>query len=404
MSMMEASARIATATFSDDQYRYPVGTPTYQYLVCDLLTDQLQASLPLNNVTFDRRLSRAGDFKASWRIANREQAILADQITRECGKLAIWVLRNKKLWWGGILWSADGSVSTRSYDQIELAGASFESYPYRRDLDYDWNADATTDIAQKIYDIWNAMQWESSFSDIGVLTDIPPANLAGASFQQEFLEADLKRYSSMLEAFTDCDPGCDYTIDVYSDAGVRKKRLRAAGSFRAIDVENRLALSGYRIPAWKFKRDSSGMGTRFQAWGDPQESNVGEASAPIASSSVFALDLINDGWPYLDVSENVGAVPSDILKALPVLNNYANAMKAAFSGIRDVVSYEVDIGTSEWHPNLIGQSIMIKHSKQDLWKPGRTSVVTPVVAQFTPPDRGQPEKVSFTIDGAEEVA
>jgi hypothetical protein len=402
MSMFDASARIATATFSDDRYRYPVGTPIYQYIVCDLLTDQLQASLPLTGVTFERRLSRMGDFKAQWRISNRQQAILADQITRSCGKLAIWVLRNKKLWWGGILWSAEGSVSTRSYDQIDLAGATFDSYTYRRDLDYDWNASSSKDITKQIYDLWDAMQDESSKSDIGVLTDIPAVNTSGAAFPQAFLEADLKKYGDVIQAFTDCDPGADYTIDVYADAGARKKRLRAAGSFRSVEVQNRLALSGYRIPAWRFKRDSAGMGTRFQAWGDPQESNVGVAAAPISSPSIFALDKLNDGWPYLDVSENVGAVPSDILKALPVLDNYAAALRAAFSGIRDIVSYEVDLGTSEWHPNLIGQNILIKHSKKDLWKPGQTSVITPVVATFTPPDRGQPEKVAFTIDGAEE--
>jgi hypothetical protein len=318
--------------------------------------------------------------------------------------LAVWVTRNKKLWWGGILWSAEGSISTRSYDQIELQGATFDSYPFRRDIDWDWVADSTTDIADKIYDLWDNMQWESTKSDIGVLTDVPPVNLAGAAFSQEFLESDLKKFGEVIQAFTDCDPGCDYTIDVFSDTGLRKKRLRTAGSFREVDVENRMALSGYRIPAWKFKRDSSGMGTRFQAWGDPQESNVGEASAPISSTSVFAIDLLNAGWPYLDVSENVGAVPSNISQALPVLTNYANALKLAFSGIRDIVAYDVDLDRSEWHPNLIGQSILIKHSKKDLWKPGQTSVVTPVVASFSPPDRGNPEKVTFTIDGGEEVA
>lgn len=400
---MSMSFMAASSAFSDDQFRYPVGTPTYQYLVCDLLTDQLQASLPLTGVSFDRRLSRVGDFKGQWKISTRAQALQADTISRGCGRYALWVLRNKRLWWGGILWSAEGSVSTRNYDIIDISGATFDSYTYRRYLDFDFTASPVTDITIEIASTWDAMQQESVHSDLGAIIDFDPVNLAGAAFPQEFLQSDLKTYGEVIETFTDSDPGCDYTIDVYATSnGDRVKRVRVAGSFRDIEVENRLALSGYRIPAWKFKRDSAGMGTRFQAWGDPQESNVGTAQAPVNSGAEFALDLLNDGWPYLDVSINVGAVPPGASQYVPILDNYVNAMKDQFSGIRDVVSYEVDLGTSEWHPNLIGQNILLKHSKNDLWKPGQTSVVTPVVASFTPPDRGQPERVAFTIDGAEE--
>lgn len=391
----------STAEFSDARYRYPVDTPRYQYLVCDLLTDQLQANLPLTGVTFDRRLSRAGDFRGQWRISNRGQAILADQITKQAGRFALWVIRNKRLWWGGILWSAKGAASDRSYDTIDLQGAGFESYPYHRYIDDNWPVDLGSDIANKVQSIWADMQSWDPATNIGVQYTVP-VNLTGTAFGQEFLQSDLKTYGDMIQAQTDSDPGCDYTINVYTDAaGNRIKELKTGGSFRSIETVNRLAISGYRIPSWSFVRDATTAGTRFQVWGDPLEGNAGEQQQPVPSAMLYADDLLTEGWPWIDVAENVGQIPNIASQYQPVLDSYANGLREQFSGIRDVVEYEVDLGTSEWHPNLIGMNVLLKFSKKDLWKPGQTSVVTPVVASFTPPDRGEPERVKFTVDGSD---
>lgn len=390
-----------TATFSDDRFRIPVTAPKYQYLVCDLLTDQLQANLPLSGVTFDARVGRPGDFKAKWNISNRGQAILAEQISQGPGRFTIWVTRNKVLWWGGILWSAQGSASARSYDTVDLQGAGFQSYPHHRYLDANWAADTTTDTAQKVQDIWAAMQAVDPRSNIDVIGSTP-ANLSGAAFGQEFLQSDLKTYGDMIEAQTDSDPGCDYIIAVYTDAaGNRIKEVRTAGDLSEIATDNRYAISGFRIPSWSFTRDGSASGTRFRVWGDPQDGNAGEPQAPVASAMKTADDLLTLGWPFLDVAENIGQIPNAPSQYGPVLNSYAESLKKQNSGIRDVVQYEVDLGTSEWHPNLVGQNVLIKFSKNDLWKPGQTSVIKPVVAEFTAADATQPERVKFTIDGSE---
>lgn len=403
--MTEFSARTmaASAVYSDAQYRVPVNEPKYQYLVCDLLTDQLVASLPLVGVNFDRRVSRIGEFRGSWNISNRAQAILADSITKQGGRLALWAVRNKRLWWGGILWSTQGKATSRSYDTVELQASTFDSYTFHRDIDETWPADPHTDCSVMIKNIWDVLQDTDPASDIGVLTNAGYANLNGANLAQDFFESDKKKYGEMIQAYTDFDPGCDYTIDVYYDeTGARRKRLRTAGSFALIPTANRLAISGYRVPAWAFTRDASSTGTRFRAWGDPQDDNVGEEQLPVHSDFQVADDLIAQGWPWLDIQEDIGQVPTSPAEHLPLLNSYATSWRNSNSGIRDVVQYEVDLGTSEWHPNLIGQDVMIKHSKKDLWRPGQTATITPVVAQFTPPDRGQPERVTFTIDGAQE--
>jgi hypothetical protein len=399
------SARFASAsaTFSDDSYRIPVKEPEYRYLVCDLLTDNLIATLPLSGVTMDRRVSRVGELRGVWNIPNRAEAIKADLITKQVGRLALWVTRNKRLWWGGIMGSAQGKANSRTYDSIDVQAASFETYPFKRDIDADWAADPITDAAVKVKQIWDSMQAQNAASNVGVLTNAGYANLSGATLAQDFVMSDLKKYGEMIQTYTDSDPGCDYTIDVYiDDNGIRRKRLRTAGSFALVQTTNRLAISGYRVPSWAFTRDSSNTGTRFRAWGDPQDDNVGEEQQPVHSSYQLATDLIAQGWPWIDVQADVGTVPTAPAQHLPILNSYAISARNRYAGIRDVVQYEVDLATSEWHPNLIGQNVMIKHSKKDLWRPGQTAVITPVVVQFTPPDRGQPERVTFTIDGSQE--
>lgn len=401
--MSDPELRMARAV-EPENLTVPVNTPTYRYLVCDLLTDQLWASVPFTNVTFDRRVSRAGGWKGSMRISNRAQALQADTISSNCGRLAVWVLRNKSLWWGGILWNAKAGISTKTYDTVDFQGATFESYADRNEIDTDWAVDSSKDMTHKVMDIWNTLQSDPQ-ADIGVYANYAnAANLAGTYLPVAFAESDRLSYAEMIEAYTD-DPsaGIDYTISVYIDEnGNRTKTLRTAGAFKDIPASAPPVISGYRIPSWNISRDTANMGTRFRAWVDAQVSNVGEETKPLSSAIYTAADLYAEGWPRLDVSERLDGTFTPNLGTW-YANTYASLMKRRQSGIRDVVSYDVDLSTTGWHPNLIGQQVVIKHSKRDLWRPGETTVQYPVVAEFSAPERGNPERVTFTFDNTREV-
>lgn len=400
---MEEMSLFRAATLEPkDQLAVPVHTPVYRYLVCDLLTDQLLATVPLTGVTFDRRLSRTGQLNGQWQIPNREQAILADGISKGGGRYAIWVLRDDVVWWGGIIWNLRGSISARSYDTVTLQAATFDSYLDHRFLDLDLFGAASTDLAWGPLHTWAFAQGQPH-SNIGVSTANPPVNMSGATFPVDapMLRSDQKTYADAVKLYTDTEPGCDVTIDVFLEAsGARSKKLRTAGSFQLIQPASPYVISGYRIPSWEFTRDASKGGTYFMAWGDAQSGNVGEETRPVSSNFALAQDLLDDGWPRLDVITNVGEVPKTGYMAL--LDQQARAIRDRYSGIRDVVGFEVDLGASEWHPNRIGQNVTIKRSKKDLWRPGETSTIRPVVVEFAAPERGQPERVKFVIDGAEE--
>ena len=372
-----------------------VSTPQYRYLVCDLVTDRLLTSLPLTGVQFDRRLSRAGEFKGQWQIPNRDQAILADQITKWGGRLALWVIRNGQLWWGGVLWSAKGSASSRSYSTVDIQASTFESYPYRRFLTYDWFEDSGLTMPYKVMEIWQAMAVDS-YGDIGVVADdARVSNQTTAWLAQDFIKLEMVTYGAMIQAFTDAENGIDYTIDVYfDDAGVRTKSVRTGRSFAEIDSLP-LVISGYKIPSWAFTRDSVGMGTVFRSQMDADDGNATADQKPLSSNEYWASDLLDDGWPRLDQVRQVDRLPG---ANLATLNANNKAWGQRLSGIKDVVQYEVDLSDTQWHPNLIGQPVTIKRSLNDLWRPGETTTVYPAVVQFTPAEKGQPERVTFAMN------
>jgi hypothetical protein len=385
-----------------DQLAVPVKTPVYTYLVADLLTDQLLANIPLTGVTFDRRVSRVGSFNGTWNIPNREQAILADDISKNGGRYALWVMRDKVVWWGGIIWNCSGSIATRGYDTVGIQAATFDSYLDHRFLDNDWEGLVEEDLAYGPIDVWDTVQ-AFTYSDIGVITTDSPANLAGSGLPALVVlaESDQKTYNDAIRLYTDAENGCDYTIDVFQDTdGSRIKKLRTAGSFALVQPASKYTISGYRLPAWTFERDATKGGTYFRVWGDPQDGNAGAEVLPVSSNYMLAQDLLDAGWPRLDVSADIGELPQTGYQAR--LDAQARALRARYSGIKDIVTFDVDLGTSQWHPNLIGQNVIIKRSKKDLWRPGETSTITPVVVEFTAPERGAAERVKFTIDGAEE--
>lgn len=387
---------MAAMSSVSDPLHVPVTTPKYRYLVCDLITDSMITSLPLTGVTFDRRVSRAGSFKAQWRISNRAQALSADALTKSCGRLALWVLRNNRLWWGGIIWNAIGGVSTRSYDTIDLQAATFDSYPERRYIISDWEQETGLSSPYKIMQYWDAMQ-SDAYGDIGMEVDSNRINNDYGNFiDQEFKYLDMITYAQMIKAHTDDVPGCDYTIDVYLDAaGNRIKSVRTASRFIDILDSQSLVVSGYKMPSWNFSRDSVGMGTVFRTQTDAQQGNVGTDQPPMTSTEYFAQELLDNGWPRLDMVQHVESPP---LKNQAYLNFRNQHWGQRRTGIKDVSTYEVNLDTSEWHPNLIGQKITLKHSQKDLWRPGETAVFAPSVVEFTPPEKGQPERVRFSVD------
>lgn len=98
----------------------------YRFLLSDLLTGDLIGELPLSKADYSFTLNAPGAFKGSMPLEYAVDGVTVwDRASIEPAQNAIYVERDGRIMWGGILWSVDADVGGGSLD---LAGQGFMSY------------------------------------------------------------------------------------------------------------------------------------------------------------------------------------------------------------------------------------------------------------------------------------
>lgn len=363
--------------------------PAYRYLLTDLLTDQTLAVLPLRGVTFDRRISRTGSLQAAMDAPNAEQVAIAKLLHAYAGRSALWVYRDNALWWGGIPWTVQARQGPRGGVQATVQAATFDSYAHRRRLYLD-AIYAGVDQGVIIPDLWRKLQADPR-GDIGMVAEDQPT---GVLRDRTYLAADHARVGALIEQLGDVIDGPEHTIDVFLDAnGNRVKRLRVAdrlGLTTPRAVFQRAVTGGGRVVEWEHTADAVDGGTTFQTRGDAPNGNVGEDVQPLLSAHQFRDDLLDAGWPLLDMTEDHTGVTDTA-----TLDGHAEALAQTNAGALPVSGYTVEIGNTGWSPNRIGDAVRIK--MDDLWHDGVDLTVRPVGVSVTAPDGATPETVKLLL-------
>lgn len=109
----------------------------YRYILTDLLTDTVLAELPFTGVSYSIGLSSAGDFSGSLNLPIPDKNTDLYNVTMP-GRTALYVLRNNKCVWGGIVWSREYSIIERT---LSVSALEFTSYFHHRKV---WKTSATT--------------------------------------------------------------------------------------------------------------------------------------------------------------------------------------------------------------------------------------------------------------------
>ncbi|UDL16369.1 minor tail protein [Microbacterium phage Zooman] len=109
--------------------------PVYRYFTVDLLTNEILTEVPLRGVSYACALKAGGKF--SGKIPVTAETFSMDLYNSTMpGNTAIYVVRNGKAVWGGIIWS-------RSYDfdskDLQISASEFTSYFYHRKIWKTWN-------------------------------------------------------------------------------------------------------------------------------------------------------------------------------------------------------------------------------------------------------------------------
>lgn len=363
--------------------------PTYRYLLCDLLTDQPITDLPLQGVTFDRRISRVGSLQAQITATNPgmvEKARLAHQFA---GRAALWVYRDGQLWWGGVLWTVQPRQDPRGGVEVDLQAATFDSYARHRVLRDNLHY-TQVDQGVIIPALWQHLQADPR-GDIGMVAENQPTGLLR---DRSYYGHEQSYYGELIEQLGDVEGGPEHTVDTYLDGGVRTKRLRVAPTLGATVptiVFQRAIRGGGRVLEWLDSADAVDAGTTFQTRGDSAAANVGEEQVPLLSAVHEASDLLAQGWPLLDVTEDRSGVSEQ-----PTLDGYAAALRDSRSGQVRSRSYKVTVAGTGWNPNRLGEPVRIRIN--DLWHTKTVDYTwRPVACKVTAAERGVPETVELLI-------
>lgn len=355
-----------------------MSTPTYRYLLCDLLTDRLLTALPLKGVRFDRRISRPGSLTGAMDAPDVRSVQVAKILHAYAGRSALWVFRDGVLWWGGIPWTTTPGQGKRGPVNLQVQAATFDSYAHHRRL----YADATytsTDLGVMIPDLWRKIQADPR-GNIGVEALDQPTGVVGTA---KYLATDQDWVGDLVEQIGDGIDGPEHTIDVYADGGgVRHKRLRVGrrlGVSAPRHVFSRAAGAGGRLVEWSHTSDVVDGGTAFATRGDG-----------IASETVYRTDLLAAGWPLLDYTADMAGT-----KDKGVLTSMAQALAVSNGGATPLSTYAVEVADTGWTPNSVGDSVRLRVA--DDWHDSTDTVVRPVGCEVTPPEGDQPETINLLL-------
>lgn len=100
----------------------------YRYFLCDLVTNELLAEIPFNNVSYGRSLREAGPFTGDIPITT-ETYNLNPYANTLPGKTALYVVRNNECVWGGVVWSRSYDIKNKI---LNVSASEFTSYLYHR--------------------------------------------------------------------------------------------------------------------------------------------------------------------------------------------------------------------------------------------------------------------------------
>jgi hypothetical protein len=378
--------------------------PTYRYLLCDLLTDQPLAQLPLSGVSFGRRISRTGSLSGTLNCPTTQLLDAGRLLRRYAGRAALWVYRDNTLWWGGIPWTVVPKQGQRGPVQVSVTAATFDRYAHHRRLYVD-KGYVQVDQGVIIPDLWRTIQSAAlagapaGAGDIGMVAEDQPT---GVLRDRTYLAVEFPYVGKLIEDLGDVIDGPEHTVDVYEDAeGNRVKRLRVANRLAEDGqgdllppriVFQRGSGGGGTVLEWESTVDAVDAGTTFQSRGNSTntDGNAGaEVTAPLSAQKLRA-DLLGQGWPLLDVTSD----HTDVSE-VATLDGYAEAMAAERGGAEVVNGYTVRVGATGWTPNRIGEQVRIK--MRDDWHESEDRTVRPVGVEVQAAERGKDETVKLIL-------
>jgi hypothetical protein len=110
---------------------------TYRYFVTDIVSNTLLAEIPFQGVSYGRALKGAGSFSGNIPVIDKTASFNLYDSTMP-GKTALYVTRDGVCVWGGVIWSRNYNLISRTLD---INASEWTSYLFRRRVWKTWSHD-----------------------------------------------------------------------------------------------------------------------------------------------------------------------------------------------------------------------------------------------------------------------
>jgi hypothetical protein len=265
----------------------------YTYLFYDLLSNTALAELPCFSVSFDRAIGKASNCQFSLHL---DQDGLPNTIVLGAttpGKTALYIDRDGKLVWGGIIW-------TRTYQSngkaLEFTAQTFESYASRRLCRVN-KSFTGIDSRNILLDLYAGLMLDEGYSNIGVT--VPAQFTDNPLFHAQLVARDFefRTYQDLLDTNAQGDNGPEYYIEPQYDGSGIPQKILIVGSLK---VGNPVSASGlvFEYPGsvadYTFPENVSSAGNRHFALG------AGDSTLMLWSEADNTATYVSGGYPLID--------------------------------------------------------------------------------------------------------
>lgn len=328
-----------------DFNEYP--TDGYRYFTFDIISDEMLAEIPVNDVSFSTRLAAVGDFSGVIPISDEDEAVSPDVIYDATMPMrtALYVLRGKKAVWGGIIWARSYDANSR---MLQISAGTWESYLFRRHIWHEFTTEEDIDKFEVVRNIIGRMRrdFALSYTEYDMVTPVPQSSKVDIFVHtdgehgktEEAITFDQGSFRSFGEALTEYANNLDgfewYFFYEYNERAMRFRRrihllptppalLKKGSDDPPYDEEHRPGIDTFvfeypgNIATLTLGEDSDNAATRYivlGGWGD----SVNTSRKPVGSWN--NNEYLRAGYPLV---ETVNSSDYDTTRRPKRLNNLA---------------------------------------------------------------------------------
>ena len=196
--------------FNTDDY---IAGHNYAYLVTDLRTNEVLAELPFQDVSYNVKLSEAGEFNGTL-FVNDETSVYDLRNTLFPGRVGLYVVRDEEPVWGGIIWKRKYDSSSR---KLSIIANGFESYLGAREqlTQKTFTNTDQLDIARWLLE--NGGTAQSILADVSDRTSPRKRDRTFNRFEHKTVLDELTRLGNLIDGF-------DWNVEIYKDPETQEIR------------------------------------------------------------------------------------------------------------------------------------------------------------------------------------